>query len=1025
MVQPILDIFPETVALGNIDRIQVPFLTNSDGVLLVPMSVAYCHQEMLFIITAAEFIPPPTPPREASPEPIYMPTPPMKKWDPTSELAKISRRNNNPFDFFSDLTAKESSSDSIPDNNPYRHYMSSIEESRSTNTLSNNNTTERDFVRRASPPQNQSSNLFTQPSDNITQMQERRSVTRSNGNNYNQSIQSNYASDELTTMELSDLLESMTTTENLNHASDTFSSSFAQNEDLEALSSVFGGNSTSHESGLTNLPNTVLSPMSKLGVQLISQDVPLAEQLIPRLFVVLPDPKPRSISDEANADSRTRVFRLYFLCDCGDGATLPLENGSGATGSSHQSREMAHNNCIHIADQPGYEINNFTQFSKQFGLYTLLILQLFQKGVETTTLRGHTEHTKTFIPPLTQSQYSNILQPFTWEIKERVTTAIKAFQDDFPGLELEQMDTPPVIDVRRLWECVDGLQVGGECHAEGMRRMIVYDGTYRWICAEHYNSSFEYAHKDSLALIKNCKAVVGDDTPNDIPDQVSVSSDDETTFLASGRSVSFDDGKKHLKLFNMFTVDKIKSLATVLNSNETTQQVTLACPLSSVELVSAITEMISNSRVELWNLIFLSEQAIAANKLNSTITIEPSAGAPPSYSQMHQSQPTRTREFSTESQYRQQRATNWRQEYSNGNLHPIYHLLFLEKVQSLQIPDLNRNLFEGANPNLGEVASLRKLHIWGSDATGEKAGFGNSYEPVGKWGISGLGTLVKAFNNLTELHITGLHLAKSMDSPQNPRRNSHQVITEGSKLQSLIEITQCLRHLSKLSVLNLSSCGLLKEHCQILAECLSKLDNRITHLDIHDNWIEDDGLSELLWATGKHLYSLDARNTGFGNASALALSSILQNHGSSAAEDQEFGRLVIYKILKLEETYNPHLRLWPSNSNPSLKLRASDLNETGRNNLIKALELLEPKELCLRFDLAFGDADFASAFSGMRKLECLEKLEVSFSNFGPQALAAMLRILRATSCRLREFEIHSTLLSEREQQDALDEILNI
>ncbi|KAF9169815.1 hypothetical protein BGX21_008312 [Mortierella sp. AD011] len=781
------------------------------------------------------------------------------------------------------------------------------------------------------------------------------------------------------------------------------------------------------------------SPLSKIGAALISQPMPLSELLISRLFIILPDPKPRQWSE--NGDTTPRPYRLYFLCDCGPGTTFPRLGGTRTTTQGYTAGSIDIHNCIHIADQTGYEVLNFDQFSEQFGLYTLLVLQLFQQGIDTTTKRGCIEKSKISIPPLSQTHYTDVLQPFTWDIKERVSTAIETLKRTTNWDEFQQIEHPPEIDLRRLWECVEGLQVGGETQVEGMRRMFVHDGTFRWICKDHYESTFEFLQDDRDRLIYMCKQLLEDESDNDPSDQLGAANEgDDAAFLASGQAVEFDDRKKHLRLSGAFTVDKIKDLEKIISNDYTVQQITLASPLSSTELLVAITDMISKSKNVQWNMLFIPEQPIIANASiavaaaapATTASITPSPALPPPYSRTGHAPYAGPHGLSPTSRSRPRSLSALtKEQYTNGRLHPICDLFLLGQIQSLQIPDLDRGLFDNLDPSPGDFPYLRKLHIWGSDASGETASVPGKDSVLDKtWNFAGLGALVKSFSNLTELHITGIHLGKNTSNGLDKCQKTS--LTSPSRASAeppqLLEIAQCLLYLPKLSVLNLSSCGLLKENCEVLARSLGFLNNRITHLDIHDNWIEDEGLAELLWAIGKRLYSLDARNTGFGNASAFALASMLQHHQDEIQHNRSSGlegRMAIYRILRLEETHHPHQRIWPSDGIHPFGSQIPNLDEGGRQNLIRVLELLEPKELCLRFNLGFEDEDFASAFSGMKNLECLERLQVANSNFGPKALAAMLRILRATSCGIRELEIHSTLLSEKEQQDALFQIQEI
>jgi hypothetical protein len=285
------------------------------------------------------------------------------------------------------------------------------------------------------------------------------------------------------------------------------------------------------------------------------------------------------------------------------------------------------------------------------------------------------------------------------------------------------------------------------------------------------------------------------------------------------------------------------------------------------------------------------------------------------------------------------------------------------------------------------------------------------------------------------LRISGIYLGSQIRKRHQGRDDWPDVSFLNAPLYDLVESLVYLPHLS---VLELSACGLLKENCGILSRSFSVLENRLTHLDIHDNWIEDEGLAELLWVLGPRggLFSLDARNCGFGDKSAFALYSILQAHAHEVEQEtRQQGlpiQMSIFRILKLQQTDQPHLRLYydtqfnpNGTSTPAMARVANVFSSEGRQYLIQALELLQPIELWLSFKLAFTDSDFASAFAGMKNLECLEKLQVSNSNFGMLAVEAMLRRMQATSSRLREVELRESGLTFQQQQDAFHQLLNI
>ncbi|KAG0379080.1 hypothetical protein BGX24_001817 [Mortierella sp. AD032] len=692
-------------------------------------------------------------------------------------------------------------------------------------------------------------------------------------------------------------------------------------------------------------------------------------------------------------------------------------------------------NCIHIADQPGYDIVNLRQFSEQFGEYTLMLLRAFKQGIDTTTSGETAKPSKIILPPLSQRLYPDVLQPFTWDIEERVSTAIATFaslssQPVSPNNNNDNssdIEVLPTMDLHRLWECVEYLKQSQENKVHGMRRMIVNDGSARWLCGAHYQSTFGYVRDDRDMFLWRCQEILGDegDLLSELSDPAAAANakSNESGLdgydLSTSQAVAFDYHKMHLRLTGSLDLRQIAHLKIAFKEAYMVQQVTLTMTLPNSLVLMAIADMVSESSIAMWNVSFVAQEdepTIAQRTLDSKAL----SSVPPPYSSHESNAPVQN--SSTTTSPRDYNSNN-----HNTALHALHTLFVLGNIKSLRIPDLDAHLYKALAPNPNEFPHLRQFHVWGSNPLGQP-----NLPGVGAWGAIRPGVLLKAFGHLTELRISSVYLGSRKRRPQGDTMPQ-----DASPTASLNELVESLVYLPHLSVLELSACGLLKENCGVLSRSFAVLENRMTHLDIHNNWIEDAGLAELLWVVGPQLISLDARNCGFGNESAFALANILQAHAHEVNQELRRGypsQMAIFRTLKLEETEQPHLRLYydtifhtfeADKSAPDMARVAKQLSEQGRQHLVQALELLQPMELCLSFEMGFKDSDFASAFSGMKNLESLEKLQVAFSNFGPLALAAMLRILRATSCRIREMGLQSTLLTIEQQQDAVQQILNI
>ncbi|KAG0025765.1 hypothetical protein BGZ81_006853 [Podila clonocystis] len=89
----------------------------------------------------------------------------------------------------------------------------------------------------------------------------------------------------------------------------------------------------------------------------------------PRLFIVLPE----DLDRWNNLDPHTHKFRLFFLCDFNYNKAL---SDSGRYIFDHN--QVRH---LHIASHPGYAIKQPINFFRQFGLYSLTMLQMVKFGL--------------------------------------------------------------------------------------------------------------------------------------------------------------------------------------------------------------------------------------------------------------------------------------------------------------------------------------------------------------------------------------------------------------------------------------------------------------------------------------------------------------------------------------------------------------------------------------------------------------------------------------------------------------------
>ncbi|KAG0031945.1 hypothetical protein BGZ82_006738 [Podila clonocystis] len=89
----------------------------------------------------------------------------------------------------------------------------------------------------------------------------------------------------------------------------------------------------------------------------------------PRLFIVLPE----DLDRWNNLDPHTHKFRLFFLCDFNYHKAL-----SDSGRYIFDRNQVRH---LHIASHPGYAIKQPINFFRQFGLYSLTMLQMVKFGL--------------------------------------------------------------------------------------------------------------------------------------------------------------------------------------------------------------------------------------------------------------------------------------------------------------------------------------------------------------------------------------------------------------------------------------------------------------------------------------------------------------------------------------------------------------------------------------------------------------------------------------------------------------------
>ncbi|KAG0295933.1 hypothetical protein BGZ96_010624 [Linnemannia gamsii] len=455
---------------------------------------------------------------------------------------------------------------------------------------------------------------------------------------------------------------------------------------------------------------------------------------------------------------------------------------------------------------------------------------------------------KQLIPFLTNEDGVLLVPPFTWEIEERVSTAITTLEALSPHAKGGRIDGDtllpmPTIDLHRLWERVEGLKQDQEYRVQAMRRMFVNDGTARWLCEPHYQSSFGYIGDDRDMFLWRCQEIVGDegDLLSELSLSDSVNNDGASVNTKSDslegpvQAVAFDYHKMHLMLTGSLDLRQISQLKVALKRGYMVQEVTLTMSFPNSFVLMAIADLVSDSTIAMWNVLFVGKKADPSTLVQPTGDTNTPSSVPPPYSS-HGSNTLPHTASSLLSSPNDSNSANINNH--NTTLHALHSLFVLGNLKSLQTPDLDAHLYSSLAPNPGEFPHLRRLHLWGSNPLGQPNSPG-----VGAWAPIRPAALLKAFGHLSELRISGIYLGSRTRKHHQGQDNWPDIKFLNAPLYELVESLVYLPHLS---VLELSACGLLQENCGILSRSLSVLENRLTHLDIHDNWIEDEGLAELL-----------------------------------------------------------------------------------------------------------------------------------------------------------------------------------
>ncbi|KAF9392962.1 hypothetical protein CPB97_006066 [Podila verticillata] len=233
---------------------------------------------------------------------------------------------------------------------------------------------------------------------------------------------------------------------------------------------------------------------------ILVQNYELHEYPIPRLFVILP------ISEAGGSGSLpdwvprfTEKFRLFFLCECG-------EHSKADSGDDGEKID----NTTHLALHEGYELTRPTAFFERYGPYLLGMLQILQTCLKATTIAapaiGHLTQGADGIleTVLSNAESTALAVDFSIQFLEAKLNTVggdvgSATSAAIDGSNFKNLRALEGADLRKLDSFLknkDQDKILGNLY-----RITTEDGHVKWVCLNHYRSSYREASMKSFLQI--------------------------------------------------------------------------------------------------------------------------------------------------------------------------------------------------------------------------------------------------------------------------------------------------------------------------------------------------------------------------------------------------------------------------------------------------------------------------------------------------------------------------------------------
>ncbi|KAG0099263.1 hypothetical protein BGZ93_008396 [Podila epicladia] len=186
----------------------------------------------------------------------------------------------------------------------------------------------------------------------------------------------------------------------------------------------------------------------------------------PRLFIVLPE----DLDRWNNLDPRTHKFRLFFICD--------FNYNKAFSDSGRYIFDYNQVRHLHIVSHPGYAIKHPINFFRQFGLYTLTMLQMVKFGLSERDFFVPDLSTFRILSCCTTLPLHSLKQDSIAHMIDMAISYIKGLQPRF-RVSKTWLDGPDTQQIQTYMKIPPGDNGMGGLHRSAYKRYGL------WICADH------------------------------------------------------------------------------------------------------------------------------------------------------------------------------------------------------------------------------------------------------------------------------------------------------------------------------------------------------------------------------------------------------------------------------------------------------------------------------------------------------------------------------------------------------------